>query len=94
MPSKFDEYLNDLPDKDKEALAKVNAKDTTDIAPPTPVPAKEIDTTAPKLDEKTAEHIQNVNDGKGNAVQKDSLSNFPEKEEGEQEPQQEQDKER
>lgn len=80
MPSNLDKYLEQLPQKDRETLANINAKDTTtkDIGAPTPTPGEKINAEQPKLEEKTAEHIQNVNDGPGNNYeQKGSLAKFP-----------------
>lgn len=96
MPSKFDQYLDNLSDKDKETLSKVEAKDVNDVTPPTPVPAQETNTNPQKLDENTAERLQGMKEVEGNnyMTQKDSLSTYPEKDNQEQAPQQEQEQER
>lgn len=89
MPSKLDNYLNNAPSKELETIKEqgktlnnnTNSVENTSYKnePVTPVPnSNKVDSTQPKLNQETIEHIQNVNDGEGNnyLTQKDSLGKY------------------
>ena len=96
MPSKLDDYLSNASSEELAAIKEhgntvdnnVNSVENTTYnnEPPTSVASGEPNDTPAKLDENTAERIQNINEGQGNnylnesTEAKASLAKYPEKE--------------